>query len=77
MPKTLIFGPVYHTLSIKDFEYIPYACITLSSTGVIESIVSTPAAATEDKILEHLDAEIYRLLPGQFIIPGFVDSTAV
>ncbi|VBB83600.1 Putative Guanine deaminase [Podospora comata] len=75
-------GPVIHSLSVSKLEITPLALLIIDPQGKINKLVKLePDGLAEqlDQALDHLPFSLDRtntthLNPGEFLIPGFVDT---
>ncbi|KAK3386878.1 hypothetical protein B0H63DRAFT_141783 [Podospora didyma] len=66
-------GPVIHSLSASELEILPSALVVVNEKGQItafEKHVTLPLGGNTIGA----DIQLHRLGPGQFLIPGFVDT---
>ncbi|KAK3303937.1 uncharacterized protein B0T15DRAFT_535042 [Chaetomium strumarium] len=77
---TIFFGPVIHSLSASELEIVPFALVAVDAEGKIAAFLD-PTNFTQQvqETLEELNfppetTTIHRLSPGQFLLPGFVDT---
>lgn len=76
-PAKAIHGTLVHSVSPTQLQVLPDTLITLSSSGTILSLLPNVSCQDALKILAdqglgHIPVTM--LLPGQFLIPGFVDT---
>jgi guanine deaminase len=80
---TLFFGPVIHSISASELEIVPFALVAVDPEGKIAAFLDgDPTSFTQEVLQETLQrlnfppdtTTIHRLGPGQFLIPGFVDT---
>jgi guanine deaminase len=69
--KTIVIGPIYHSLGLNTLQFIQNGRIAVSGNGCI---VSAGQNIDDDMFEETSSAQIIKLEEGQFLIPGFVDS---
>ncbi|KAK4042793.1 hypothetical protein C8A01DRAFT_44286 [Parachaetomium inaequale] len=72
-------GPVIHSLSTSNLELLPCALLVVNSEGKIASFLRNVDPHQAQDTLRALNfspdlVTIHRLGPGQFLIPGFVDT---
>jgi guanine deaminase len=78
-PKAFI-GPIIHSLSASELEILPHALLIVDKDGKILSLTKTVKLTVDvNSILTSLNlspalVQIKCLVPGQFLIPGFVDT---
>ena len=78
-PGKAFLGPVIHSLSASELEILPCALVTINSEGTIVSFLKNADPVATPEIVEALNfpsdlLSVHRLAPGQFLIPGFVDT---
>ena len=78
-PGKAFLGPVIHSLSASELEILPCALVTINSEGTIVSSLKNADPVATPEIVEALNfpsdlLSVHRLAPGQFLIPGFVDT---
>lgn len=84
-PRRVFLGPLIHPASASELEILPAALVGVSDEGTITVLIKLPD--TDDTIsLPHVHDTLkglgfsldlvtfHRLAPGQFLIPGFVDT---
>ncbi|KAK4195242.1 putative guanine deaminase [Triangularia verruculosa] len=79
--KTFI-GPVIHSLSPSRLEIIPSALLIVDHQGKINTIVKLEQSTSSQQLDQAFNRSpfsldqvvVIRLEPGQFLIPGFVDT---
>jgi guanine deaminase len=74
MPGTsLVFqGAVLHSLGLDNLEVLPNATIIVNAAGKIVALVRSPDEVDETSI--PADSQFHSIPPGDFLIPGFVDT---
>jgi guanine deaminase len=72
----LFVGPVIHSLSTSHLEILPHAALFVDIHGQITKFCKhvDPDDANFGPDLVQDNVKIHRLAPGQFLIPGFVDT---
>lgn len=70
--NTTFLGPVLHSVSLNALEIIPNCALTVSPNGKIINFKKDLTSFNHDR--SPSDGTIYILKPGQFLIPGFVDT---
>ncbi len=78
-PGKVFLGPVIHCPSASELEILPFALVGVSSEGTIVSLIKNADPENTPDLLAALDVSpsldtIHLLAPGQFLIPGFVDT---
>ncbi|KAL2133439.1 hypothetical protein VTI74DRAFT_2325 [Chaetomium olivicolor] len=75
-PGQAFLGPVIHTVSPSSLEILPSSLLIINSSGTIVSLHKTITPAQSDAILASHPTPLttHILSPGQFIIPGFIDT---
>ncbi|KAK4239224.1 hypothetical protein C8A03DRAFT_43118 [Achaetomium macrosporum] len=79
-PGTIFFGPVIHSLSASELEIVPFALVVVDQEGKIAAFLDRTdftQDVQETRKALNLSPEataVHRLAPGQFLIPGFVDT---
>ncbi|KAF9737973.1 hypothetical protein PMIN03_001172 [Paraphaeosphaeria minitans] len=70
MAPKVIHGAIVHSISLGEVEIIENGTLIVDADGVIIALnkSSDEALSIPD------DAELYHLSPGEFLIPGFVDT---
>lgn len=68
-----------HSLSASELEGLPFALLAIDNTGTIVTIVKNLEPGKTNETLADLNISpdlvtIQHLAPGQFLIPGFVDT---
>jgi len=81
MPITTIFyGAVINPLSLTSYSALPRCLIAVDGSGNIGWIVNDVEPHTLQEVLAakgQVDAEIFTLRDGEFIMPGFIDTHTV
>ncbi|KAK4187566.1 hypothetical protein QBC35DRAFT_532389 [Podospora australis] len=77
-PRAFV-GPLIHSTSVTNLEIIPSALLAIDSSGIITALLPDVDPASTSTILTSLNfrpslVEVTHLGPGQFIMPGFVDT---
>jgi guanine deaminase len=72
-------GPVIHSRSSSELEIIPCALLAVNNEGKIASFLRNADPQQARDTLKALNfspdlVTIHHLGPGQFLIPGFVDT---
>jgi guanine deaminase len=78
-PGKVFLGPMIHSLSPSELETIPFALLCTNHDGKIVSLLKHDNPQEVQDTLTALNFSpdlitIHRLAPGQFLIPGFVDT---
>ncbi|KAL2140028.1 hypothetical protein VTI28DRAFT_4336 [Corynascus sepedonium] len=78
-PGKVFLGPVIHSLSASELEILPCALLVVDGKGKIASFLRDLNPQQTHDTLKVLNfpqelATIHHLSPGQFLIPGFVDT---
>ncbi|KAK4156351.1 hypothetical protein C8A00DRAFT_30743 [Chaetomidium leptoderma] len=78
-PSKAFLGPMIHSPSPSKLEIIPLALVSVDSNGKIAGLVKNVNAQSAQDALQALDfppdlITVEKLAPGQFLIPGFVDT---
>ncbi|AEO61310.1 hypothetical protein MYCTH_2311330 [Thermothelomyces thermophilus ATCC 42464] len=78
-PAKAFVGPMIHSLSASEIEVLPYALLAVNSEGKITSLLRDVNPQRAQDALKALNfppelVTIHYLGPGQFLIPGFVDT---
>ena len=75
----VFLGPVIHCPSASELEILPFALVGVNSEGTIVSLIKNADPENTQDLVAALDVSpsldtIHLLAPGQFLIPGFVDT---
>ncbi|KXX81638.1 putative guanine deaminase [Madurella mycetomatis] len=72
-------GPIIHSLSVSELEVIPCALLVVNREGRVAGLLKDVDPRYTRHVLESLNfppdmVDVRFLAPGQFLIPGFVDT---
>ncbi|TFA99877.1 hypothetical protein CCMA1212_008145 [Trichoderma ghanense] len=73
-PAKAIHATLIHSLSPTNLQVLPNTLLTLSSSGTILSLQPNIPPSAIPSILAQQNIPLTSLSPGQFLIPGFVDT---
>lgn len=76
---TAFLGPIVHSLSVSELEMLSCALLAVNGDGKIEALLKDVDPVDTRQILESLAfppdlVKVRFLAPGQFLIPGLVDT---
>ncbi|GAB1313661.1 hypothetical protein MFIFM68171_03871 [Madurella fahalii] len=79
VPPVAFLGPVIHSLSVSELEILPCALLIVNREGRVTGLLKDVEPQYTRQTLEALNfnpalVDVRFLAPGQFIIPGFVDT---
>ncbi|KAM0329455.1 hypothetical protein ACHAQA_004764 [Verticillium albo-atrum] len=70
----LVFhGPIIHSRSLEELEILENATLVIDAGGTIIALKKSPDDSTPEPLIPE-GAQVHRLGPGEFLIPGFVDT---
>lgn len=74
MTVKVFHGALVHSIGLEELELLENATIVVDASGVIVALKKSPD--DDDTQLPNIpeDAEIHHLAPGEFLIPGFIDT---
>ena len=71
MASKIFHGPVVHSVSLGELEIVENGILVVDAAGVI---VTFDKLSHGKEIAIPEGAEVHHLQPGEFLIPGFVDT---
>ena len=77
---TVYFGPAINPVSLTEYSALPNCLIAVSSHGIIDWLEKDVDATNLQNILLKHGYEpdsVVELLPGQFLMPGLIDTHIV
>lgn len=77
---TVFYGAVINPLSLHAYQALPHCLLSIDALGNIEWVVDDVEPHNLREALASkglVDAEVFALKDGEFIIPGFVDTHTV
>ena len=81
MPSTSVFyGPVINPVSVNTYQALPRCLLAVGANGNIDWMVDdVPGSMIQEALAEKgwLDADVYDLKDGEFLMPGFIDTHTV
>ena len=82
--RTLFLGPIVHSLSLTELEFLSSALLCVGQGGMIEWVEKDVVPSLlQEKAGEHgvllggVDVEVVELGEGEFLCPGMVDTHTV
>jgi guanine deaminase len=80
MASTVFYGSVINPITLTRYDALQRCLLAVGPSGQVDWLVQdVDASLIQDTMAAHgcVDSEVFSLLEGQFIMPGFIDTHTV